>query len=86
MQFLAYVRANGGFSRNFPKIPLKRRKPSVCIKKSLFLLSFKGVAAGAANDGYLLIPGGPGATEIFRYIIFCLRLFHGTTICITFDS
>ena len=46
-----------------------RRKPSVCIKKSLFLLSFKGVAAGGANDGYLLIPGGPGATERFRYII-----------------
>jgi hypothetical protein len=55
--------------------------PSVCITKSLFLLSFKGVAAGTANDGYLLIPGGPGATEIFRYIIefSTLWLFHGTT-------
>ena len=68
---MAYVSASGGFSQGFfpsPKIRL-RRKPSVCIKKSLFLLSFKGVAAGANNDGYLLIPGGPGSTDIFRYII-----------------
>ena len=42
--------------------------PSV-LKNHSFYFHFKGVAAGAANDGYLLIPGGPGATEIFRYII-----------------
>jgi len=30
-----------------------------------------GVAAGANNDGYLLIPGGPGSTEIFSGGVLC---------------
>jgi hypothetical protein len=34
----------------------------------LVLLSFQGVAAGTANDGYLLIPGGPGAADVYRYL------------------
>ena len=45
-------------------------------------LSFQGVAEIVADtaDAYLLIPGGPGATDLFRYVMkSSTQEFHGTT-------
>merc|ERR1711997_863432 len=44
---------------------------SYILDAGITITSVNGVAAGTANDGYLLIPGGPGAADVYSGGILC---------------
>jgi hypothetical protein len=44
---------------------------SYILDAGITITAVNGVAAGTANDGYLLIPGGPGAADVYSGGIFC---------------
>merc|ERR1740129_2044844 len=44
---------------------------SYILDAGITITAFNGVPAGTANDGYLLIPGGPGAADVYSGGILC---------------